>query len=422
MKNMKKISNLFAVLLMAVMFAFAGFNSVNAAPKTATVNSKGVMGAMIGDTYEWNKFKLDGNVAYCVDLGKNWSPDGTKVTLLKEADAGVRYILENGYPYKSPYAGGNADANRYITQAAVWWYLADTGQTSKLSEDFTTNSPDTYNVRPIIKQLVAGAKSAKAYADPTMTINATGKDMSLSNDKKYYVSKEIKVSLTGTNSYKVSASGVEGVIVASTNGEAKSEFNAGESFIVKIPASSVTKTVNISLNVVATGNTTKAYVYSPADQTYQKVATLYNEEVKLEKNFTLTATVRTPGKETVCVEYVIVGNVIPDPALTDPTPGKSCYDKGTKYTQETVLTTRQKTCKFKGWYTKSDLTGKWTDGTALNKDLILYGAWDCEKGTNIQVPATAANTPFIILAIGSVLITAGVCVYVYRSKKLSSNK
>ena len=421
MKKMKKISSLLCLLLMAVMFTFAGLNSVNADHKTATINSKGVMGSLIGDSYEWNKFKIDDKVAYCVDLGKNWSPDGTPVTLLKEADAGVRYILENGYPYKQPYSG-NADANRYITQAAIWWYLADTGQTSKLSEDFTTTSPDTYNVRPIIKQLVAGAKNAKATADPSLNVNASNTEMTLSSDKKYYVSNEISVSLTGASAYKVSVSGAEGVIVTNTSGEAKSEFSSNEKFIVKVPVSSISKTTNLSVNVSSAGNVNRAYIYSPGDASYQKVATLYTEEVKLEKTITLSARVITPGKPTVCVEYVIVGSVIPDPALTDPTPGKSCYDKGTKYTQESVLTTRQKTCKFKGWYTKETLTGKWIDKTALNKDLILYGAWDCEQGTTIEVPATAANTPFVILGVGSVIIIAGVVVYIYRSKKLSSKK
>ena len=421
MKNMKKLSSAFCLLLMTIMFVFTGLTSVNATHKTATINSKGVMGSLIGDSYEWNKFKIDDKVAYCVDLGKNWSPDGTKVTLLKEADAGVRYILENGYPYKYPYAD-NADASRYITQAAIWWYLSDTGHTSKLSEDFTTNSADTYNVRPIIKQLVAGAKSAKANANPTMTVSGASKEMSLSSDKKYYVSKEIDVALSNASSYKVTVSGANGAIVTTTAGETKSEFSAGEKFVVKVPASSITKTTNVDVNVSSTASVTKAYIYSPADASYQKVATLYTDEVNLEKTISLTATVTTPGKPSVCVEYVIVGNVIPDPALTDPTPGKNCYDKGTKYTQERTLTTRQKTCKFKGWFTKETLTGKWTDGTALNKDLILYGAWDCEKGSTIQVPATAANTPFIILAVGSVIIIAGVSVYAYRSKKLSAKK
>ena len=420
MKNMKKLTSILCLLLLTVMFTFTG-KSVNAAPKTATINSKGVMGALIGDSYEWNKFKIDDKIAYCVDLGKNWSPDGTKVSLVKEADAGVRYILENGYPYKYPYSG-NADASRYITQAAVWWYLADTGQTSKLSDDFTTNSPDTYNARPIIKQLVAGAKSAKAYANPSLTVSGASKDMTLSSDKKYYESKQVTVQLSGATTYKVTVSGANGAIATTMNGEAKSEFNAGENFMVKVPAESVTKTTNVTVNVTSAGTVTKAYIYAPADSSYQRVAALYTDEVKLEKSINLTAVVNTPGKEYVCVDYVIVGKVIPDPALTDPTPSRNCYDKGTKYTQERKLTTRQKGCVFKGWNLKEDLTGQWKDGTALNKNLTLYGAWECENGSIIRVPSTGANVPLTILLVGSIITAGGAGLYFYRSKKLSAKK
>ena len=420
-KNMKKINSILCTLLMMITVLFTGMSSVNAAPKTATVNSKGTMGSMIGSEYEWNRFKIDDKIAYCVELGKNWSPDGTKVSLVKEADAGVRYILENGYPYKLPYSG-NADASRYVTQAAVWWYLSDTGQTSKISDDFTTNAPDKANLRPIIQQLVAGAKSAKAYADPTMTVNSASKDMTLSSDKKYYESKQITVSLSGAKTYKVAVSGANGAVATTMNGETKSEFNAGENFMVKVPAESVTKTTNVTVNVTSAGTVTKAYIYAPADSSYQRVAALYTDEVKLEKSVNLTATPNTPSKEYVCVDYVIVGNVIPDPALTDPTPSKNCYDKGIKYKQEHTLKTRQSGCKFNGWFTKSDLTGKWIDGTALNKNMTLYGAWECETGTIIRVPSTAANTPFIILGVGSAIIIAGIGVYAYRTKKLNLKK
>ena len=52
--------------------------------------------------------------------------------------------------------------------------------------------------------------------------------------------------------------------------------------------------------------------------------------------------------------------------------------------------------------------------------MTLYGAWDC--GSEISVPATAANTPIIILAGGLVLIAAGLGIYFYRNKKLKMNK
>ena len=144
---------------------------------------------------------------------------------------------------------------------------------------------------------------------------------------------------------------------------------------------------------------------------------LYNDNTNLSKTISFTAKVDKPK---VCVDYVIVGDVRPDPDLTDPTPGTSCYDKGTKYNQEKELTTRQENCKFDGWYTNEDLTGKWTDGTALNKDMTLYGAWDC--GTTVTVPNTAATLPLIILGVGLVIIAGGVAIVVYRDKKLNAKK
>ena len=144
---------------------------------------------------------------------------------------------------------------------------------------------------------------------------------------------------------------------------------------------------------------------------------LVHDNEELSKTVSLTAKVDKPK---VCVDYVIVGDVRPDPALTDPTPGTSCYDKGTKYNQEKGLTTRQENCKFNGWYTKENLTGKWVDGTALNKNMTLYGAWDC--GTTVTVPNTAANISFIILGVGVLVIASGVAIIIYRDKKLKSNK
>ena len=75
---------------------------------------------------------------------------------------------------------------------------------------------------------------------------------------------------------------------------------------------------------------------------------------------------------------------------------------------------------FNGWYTSDDLTGKWVDGTALNENLTLYGAWDC--GTSITVPNTAASISLIILGVGLVVIIGGVAIIIYRDQKLKTSK
>ena len=324
MKNMKKITSLLCLLLMAVVFTFSGIKLVNAAPQTTTVSRVGVIEAKIGDNtsqdtnYSWAIYKTsDDVVAYCMDNTKAWpSAEGTEMTLAGEADAGIKYILENGYPNKT--ITGNSEYDRYITQGAVWMYSGQLGTTFM-------NADDPHDLRGKMQALVSGAQNASSSSSDT-----------------------------------------------------------------------------------------KAYIFAPSDSTVQRVVALYTETTPTPDPEP------TPEPEKVCVDYVIVGNVIPDPAKTDPTPSEKCFNKGTEYDQEKGLTTRQSNCKFNGWYTKSNLTGKWTNGTALNNNLTLYGAWDC--GTPVKVPATAAQTPLIILGVGLTAIAIGAGVYIYRNKKLNSNK
>ena len=414
---MKKIFNAIISLLIVCVVSISLMPVINAAPKNPTVSREGVMVSYIGENYGWAKFKTsDGKTAYCMDLKKKWPEKTTNVSLQKEGDAGLTYILQNGYPYKT--IKGNGEQDRFITQAAVWWYLSDTGQTDKLSADFTTNAADPYGIRPYIQKLVNEAKSAKASAEAKLEVNVSNSNMTVSSDGKYFVSREIAPTLTGVKTYKVSVEGApSGSIVTDTKGTTKNTFNAGEKFLVKIPVNALGKTTTIKVKVSATTSTSKAYIYQPTDTSFQRLVALYTDDNELSKTVNLTAKVDNPK---VCVDYVIVGDVKPDPNLTDPTPGRSCYDKGTKYNQEKELTTRQEGCKFNGWYTKDDLTGKWKDGTALNKNMTLYGAWDC--GAVITVPNTASKLPLTILGIGLLIIAGGVAIVIYRDKKLNANK
>ncbi|MBR3209303.1 MAG: Cys-Gln thioester bond-forming surface protein [Bacilli bacterium] len=419
---MKKFNSILCILLLTVVVTLTGMFSVSATPDTTVISKEGVMVSYIGTNYKWAAYHTSENtVAYCMDGNLTWPEVATTMSNIGKADAGVKYILENGYPYRSYTNGQSPDKDRFITQAAVWWYLADTGQGPALSADFTETGYDDDNLRPIIKNLVNQAKSASdSSTDGSLDVTVSDGNMTLSEDKKYYVSNEISSTVVGGNSYTVSVSGADGVIITSTSGEEKTTFSSNEKFLVKIPANSLNSTVTLNVKVSANvSNGNKAVIFKSSNANIQRVVSLYEEKVNLEKSISLTATVKS---DNVCVTYVIVGDVIPDPALTDPTPGKSCYEKGTKYTQEHTLTTRQKSCTFKGWYTKENLTGRWTNGTALNKDLTLYGAWDCEEGTTIIVPPTSANTPIMVLGFGALMILIGGGMCVYRFKSIESNK
>ncbi|MBR2707984.1 MAG: isopeptide-forming domain-containing fimbrial protein [Bacilli bacterium] len=120
------------------------------------------------------------------------------------------------------------------------------------------------------------------------------------------------------------------------------------------------------------------------------------------------------------VNYVIVGNVRPDSSKTDKTPGTDIIDKGTKYNAASQLKTNDttKSYTFKGWYTDEALTKKYVDGTVLNQDTTLYGAW--EATVIVNVPPTAAQTPLIIAGLGLLVIAGGTTYYILNNKK--SNK
>ena len=99
-----------------------------------------------------------GGYAYCLNLHKATASNITEY-LQGEMNAGVAYILENGYPHKS--FTGSKKKDIYITQAAVWWYLDDTTGSSNLSKAFRSTGKDNNGLRKYIKQLVSDAKTAK---------------------------------------------------------------------------------------------------------------------------------------------------------------------------------------------------------------------------------------------------------------------
>lgn len=209
---------------------------------------------------------------YCLNIHKLTAQNST-AHLVGELDAGVAYIMINGYPHKT--FTGEKLKDYYITQTALWWYLDDTTGSSNLSASFKTNGSDQYNLRPYIKDLVAKAKDAKAkgYQKTTLSASVSDKVLSMSSDGKNYISDEIKVSSTNISEYKVSiTSGPEGISIIDKNGKSKTTFSSSETFRVKVPVSKVDGTKEtIKVKISATGKIYKAYEYQPDVQNQQNV-------------------------------------------------------------------------------------------------------------------------------------------------------
>ncbi len=294
---MKKLSIAFKRLLL-IIIAFSSVVSTNvfaatSAPSTITMGTGKQLTGYVNGTYFSTKVTNDGKYAYCTDINKK-TPNGMKMTLVEAKDAGMSYIIQNGYPKKS--FTGDANKDYYITQAAVWWYLDDTTGSSNLSNSFKTTGSDSYGLRKYIKQLVADAKEAKqdGYTKPSVSLSVSSTTLTLSSDKKYYYSGEITVKATSIKG-KVSLSLTDApkdAKIVNTSDKEVSSVNAGAKVKIKVPASNVSNLeTSFTIKATATGEVYKSYMYKPSNSNYQPVVigVLFPETstVNASKKFTI---------------------------------------------------------------------------------------------------------------------------------------
>lgn len=283
----KSIKKTILSVLVALLVFVSTATATYAVPQTITLGGTETLEGYVSGVKFTTKTTKDGGYLYCLDMKKKTAKD-TTATLKGQRDAGVAYIIANGYPSKS--ITGDRLKDYYITQTAVWWYLDDTTGSSNLSQKFKTTGSDPHNIRPIIKNLVEKAKTAKAngYAQTKLTITTSNKDMSLLDG--YYVSSEITASSSNISTYTVTLSNApSGTKVVSTSGVEKTTFNAGEKFIIKVPGSKVTGTeLDIKVTAKATGYVTKAYEYTPVNNTMQPVALIETETQNVSSTITLS--------------------------------------------------------------------------------------------------------------------------------------
>ena len=202
--------------------------------------------------------------------------------------------MENGYPNKSIF--GNADKDYYTTGLAIWYVINPNDSTFEYfnlaNGTYRGNSSD---IVVEMAKLVNGANSY-SYTRPSIKINNSNSNLSLSSDGKYYVSSSMGVKTTGTvGNYTVSLSNApEGTIVTDTKGNAKTTFATNESFLVKVPVSNVKKISNeFKVNVSAKGTINKAYAYTSTRSNVQNTGALYPENSNVNDSTTVKLNVVT---------------------------------------------------------------------------------------------------------------------------------
>lgn len=308
-KFVSKVSKLVSVFAIAFMFILLDCQQVNAEAQTIKIGKSTLLpGYVAGVKFSIKPLK-NGGYVYCVDKHKKTAKSAA-AKLKGNMDAGVAYIIENGYPRK--HFTGEKKKDYYITQSAVWWYLDSTTGSSNLSSSFKTKGSDPYGLRPYIKKLVNEAKKAKkeGYLSPSLNVKVGSSKLSLSKDKKYYVSEKINANAKNIDGkYRVSlTSAPSGTIVTDVDGNKQVKFSEGEKFLIKVPASKVAegKTVSVRAKVTASLRVQKAYKYQPTNETMQPVALIAPIEKNVSDTVKLTAsrpvTPRTPVTPSILVK------------------------------------------------------------------------------------------------------------------------
>lgn len=270
MKKLFKGLKLLVVMILTGIIMTTNILNVSAVAQTISLGAGVKLPAYLANLSFKTKVLSSGEYVYCLDYHKATSQNVT-ATLVGELDAGFAYLMEHGYPKTS--ITGDSSKDYYITQTAVWWYLDDTTGSSNLTKAFKETSSDPNNIRKYVKDLVAGAKQARAngYAKTSISLSTSTKEMTLTSDSKYFESEYFNVTSSNISTYNVSLKNAPtGTIVVDASGNSKTKFNKGEKFKVKVPASNVTGTsLDLTVTVSATGTVNKAYEYKPSNSKMQ---------------------------------------------------------------------------------------------------------------------------------------------------------
>ncbi len=263
MKNYKK---LFSIILVG-LFAFIACLGVKAVDQTISLGK-----AYTLPRYEDNiltfhtKQMKSGEYVYCLNIHAA-TAENVKAKLTGKGDAGLTYILQNGYPYK--HFTGNSKKDYYITQIAVWMYLDETTGSSNTSSKFRSQSDTIMNHA---KTLVSNAKKATPQSeDISLEITSPSTNMRLQDN--YFVSDAISATtLSGVESYNVTVTGAEGAQIVDMNDNPISNITGNNSFRIKVPSSNVTDETSLVVTATTTKTTFQSYKYAPTNSKMQKVA------------------------------------------------------------------------------------------------------------------------------------------------------
>lgn len=305
----------FSKLILLILALFTGVTSINAesAPDSLSISNY-VIGAepvVFPDNSLNNSVKFhvkktaSGDYVYCVHYAKK--PPISSVGYTKASkitDNGINYLLAGG-------KNAENDTDFFKYQTALWIYLVETNQMEGTHNDINrfiktiANSNDS--VSREIRALVNQAKSGDTYHSDKPSISLNDKNVTFTLKDNYYVSSKIEVN-TNTGKY-------DAELTSAPSGSTIDKHS--EYFIVKVPASKVTKTTNVSFKVTNTKSVYTSYYYTPSNSSYQKMA--YTDKTRHYDSDEGKATITVKEKEPVITKIIKVdaetGKIISDAKL-----------------------------------------------------------------------------------------------------------
>lgn len=306
----------FIGILMCILILFCPFLKVEA---EAGVCPNEILTG-VGDVYDnYALYGLDVMSFHCVRDGCHLD-----IERKEEADAGLRYILDNGFPNKQ--IDGFKEATRYaiINYMVKMGYVDTEGSyqqdyknlmveienflpTQLEYEQHCTNgnwNAQCETVKLILdlfnKPVEIQKEYKKNYTDEII-LNGDS-ELKKSEDGKYYETGLLSVKRSDVSEYSVELIKVPyGTLVIDKNGNEKTKFNINDEFKIKVPVDKVNSNqINVKINIDNTFNT--YYIYKsqhyPTAMSYKKMSLddgfinviyskSYSKNIKKSKEFYL---------------------------------------------------------------------------------------------------------------------------------------
>lgn len=438
MKNITKL--LFFSLITCVLFIF-GFYGVEASSKSITIkSSKNISAVLANSAEDFIIYKTqDKKTVYGLEFDKKALKKNMKLTYDKKADAGLLYILENGYP-KSKITGNN-ELDKYITEAAIWLYMDKTNQGNSvnaiLKKDKNNTSELVFNyINSLVDKAIQAKNAGYKTKKTSMKILKEENSLFLSKNKKYYESGYIAVDLVGSNKYTVSSDAT----ILDVNGKKKNKFNSSEVFKIRIPISKISDNDKISVTVKASSKENIAKIYVPNNDKYQSVVGLFSKKHSLKESLDLPIVASKACKYIDGNYHDKDGNVTNEQNYKNEC-SRSCkiinenyYDiKG----EETSKLLFDKYC-LNSCVTEDDLyfgiESRNVDKVTFEKECSIFNAayssiknnsnndnlnLDNENMLEVEVPDTNANVLLINILFGVLLVLTGLGIIYKRNKAIN---